>query len=61
MKAAHEIQDTLESKIWKDFMLQFQQVRQDFYRILSQLPPNLTTHDSRLCDLLSLNMTSKDI
>ncbi len=47
--------------IWKEFELRFEKVHQNFYKNLNQQYPNLTLNELKLCALLRLNMTTKEI
>jgi len=47
--------------LWKEFEIRFENVHQDFFSKLSQLYPELTTNEKRLCAFLYLDMSSKDI
>jgi PAS domain S-box-containing protein len=47
--------------IWKDFETRFEKVYEGFYKKLNQQFPNLTPGERKLCALLRLNVTSKDI
>ncbi|HIP47981.1 MAG TPA: tetratricopeptide repeat protein [Lutibacter sp.] len=49
------------TNIWKEFELSFEQVHKSFYNKLTVSHPNLTSNDRRLCALLLLNLTSKEI
>ena len=49
------------TNIWKEFELSFEQVHKSFYNKLTISHPNLTSNDRRLCALLLLNLTSKEI
>ena len=49
------------SNIWKEFELSFEQVHEMFYQNLNKKHPDLTSNDRRLCALLKLNLTSKEI
>ncbi len=46
---------------WASFEQQFQQVHQDFMRILSEQFPNLTPTELKVCALLKVNLSSKEI
>lgn len=48
-------------KDWSTFQLYFEQVNDGFFRNLSEAFPNLTSGDKRLCALISLNLTTKEI
>ncbi len=47
--------------IWKDFEMRFEQVYEVFYRRLQVMHPELTPGERKLCALLRLNISSKDI
>lgn len=46
---------------WDDFQYYFENVHPDFYERLDRAHPNLTAKERRLCALLSLGMSTKDI
>jgi len=46
---------------WEEFFWYFSQVYSQFYEQLEKEFPNLTLNEKRLCALLKLNMTTKDI
>lgn len=48
-------------KNWSEFELYFQKVDQDFFHRLDQHYPDLTPNERRLCALIRLNLTSKEI
>jgi len=50
-----------EDKDWEDFKLHFENVHPDFFEKLKQTHPQLTQNDLRLCALIRLNMTIKEI
>jgi len=47
--------------IWKEFELRFEQVHESFYQNLLAKHPDITSRDKRLCALLKLSLTSKEI
>ena len=47
--------------VWKEFETRFENVYESFYERLNQLFPDLTPGEKKLCALLRLNLTSKDI
>ena len=47
--------------MWEEFQYYFERVHPDFYRELDRRHPGLTVKDRRLCALLSLDLSSKDI
>lgn len=49
------------SDIWEEFELRYGQVYESFYNILNEKHPELTYRDKRLCALLKLNLTTKEI
>lgn len=46
---------------WQEFELRFKEVHQQFYENLETCCPDLTPKERRLCALLKLNMTTKEI
>ena len=50
-----------ESNIWNEFEVTFNQVHESFFKNLNDKHPDLTSKDRRLCALLILNLTSKEI
>ena len=46
---------------WHEFESRFESVYESFYTKLNQLYPDLTTGEKKLCALLRLNLSSKDI
>lgn len=53
--------DNTDDDIWKEFELHYGQVYETFYKILEEKHPELTYRDKRLCALLKLNLTTKEI
>ncbi|HMI06424.1 MAG TPA: tetratricopeptide repeat protein [Flavobacterium sp.] len=47
--------------IWEEFELRYGQVYESFYNILNEKHPELTYRDKRLCALLKLNLTTKEV
>jgi len=60
-KITNNLSSTMEEKGWEDFELSFSQVHESFFTKLDQQFPSLTTKERRLCALLRLNMSSKEI
>ncbi len=56
-----KLQKDLNIDIWKEFEISFEQVHQSFYNNLSKNHPSLTPKDRRLCALLYLDLTTKEI
>ncbi|MEG2666217.1 MAG: hypothetical protein RSA02_04290, partial [Bacteroidales bacterium] len=48
-------------KGWDEFKLFFEQVNGDFYEKLFAISPELTKTEQRICALLALNLTAKEI
>lgn len=46
---------------WDMFKLYFEQINEDFFEKLKAINPNLTGNDYRLCALIKLNMTIKEM
>ncbi|QIE60267.1 hypothetical protein G5B37_12055 [Rasiella rasia] len=49
------------NNLWEEFEIRFEQVHENFYKNLVQRHPDLTPREKRLCALLKLNLTSKEI
>lgn len=49
------------TNIWDEFELRFKEVHESFYKNLLHNHPDLTPRDQRLCALLKLNLTTKEI
>src|SRR5699024_7340602 len=64
-QAIHRLQSKIRSDSpqnnWEEFEWRFTKVYESFYRKLNQLHPNLSVHDKRLCALLRLNFSTKEI
>lgn len=58
---ATRLERDASSNIWEEFELRFEQVHESFYKNLLKEHPDLTSRDKRLCALLKLNLTSKEI
>lgn len=56
-----QIQKESNSNIWEEFELSFKDVHENFYNNLSSKHPDITSKDKRLCALLVLNLSSKEI
>lgn len=57
-----QIKQSLQSdKEWDVFKLYFEDVNKGFYNKLNEINPELTTYDHRICALIKLNMTSKEM
>lgn len=60
-QVAKQLKQDTPSDAWNEFELRFEQVHESFYKNLMATHPDLTSRDRRLCALLSLNLTSKEI
>jgi len=47
--------------MWKEFETRFEQVHQSYYRELLLRHPQLTPNEVKICSLMRLNLSSKDI
>lgn len=56
-----EAKASLVNYNWKEFQLVFEKVHSGFYDKLLERFPNITPNEKRLCALLKLGMSSKDI
>jgi tetratricopeptide (TPR) repeat protein len=56
-----ELKSNVDSTVWEEFEVRFQQVHSDFYQKLNVSFPDLTPNEKKLCAFLHLNMTTKDI
>ncbi len=57
----NKLEKNTKSDIWKEFELRFEKVHQSFYKSLFLAHPDLTSKDKRLCALLTLNLSTKEI
>lgn len=46
---------------WEEFELRFSHIYESFYLKLNELHPNLSSHDKRICALIKLNLSTKEI
>jgi tetratricopeptide (TPR) repeat protein len=60
-KVIIDIQSNLQPELWQEFEYRFQQVYENFYKILTVRFPDLSPSERRLCAFLKLNMTTKEI
>jgi len=51
----------LNKNAWENFEQQFSQVFPEFYTMLAKKFPNLTANERKLCSLLRMNLSSKEI
>lgn len=56
-----DLQASIDSNIWKTFEQRFLEVHKEFYEKLKNNYPDLSESDRKLCALLRLNMSTKDI
>lgn len=61
VKLVNTIQKNTEGSVWEEFELRFKQVHSNFYERLLEKYPDLTPNDLKLCALLKLNLSTKDI
>ena len=55
------LEKNLNTDIWKEFEISFEQVHKSFFDKLKNEYPSLTPRDRRLCALLYLDLTTKEI
>lgn len=55
------LEKDLNTDIWKEFEISFEQVHKSFFDKLTVDYPSLTPKDRRLCALLYLDLTTKEI
>jgi len=60
-KIHRELRKNADNKMLKEFSLRFQEIHKGFYEILMEKFPDLTQNELKLCALLRLNMSSKEI
>lgn len=60
-KAMEVIKGNLETSVWNEFNLIFQNLHQDFYQKLYEAHNNLTPNEKRLCAFIKLNLSTKEI
>jgi DNA-binding CsgD family transcriptional regulator len=48
-------------KDWEDFRLHFEQVHQDFFKLLKDRCPELSNSELKLCALVKLNLNMKEM
>lgn len=58
---AKRLKRDTNTNIWDEFELRFKEVHESFYKNLLKTHPDLTSKDKRLCALLMLNLTTKEI
>jgi len=61
IKIAKSLQDESQKRTWEEFDLRFKQVHSGFYERLLVQFPDLTPNELKLCGLLRLNLTTKEI
>ena len=57
----NELKQTMDETGWKEFEIYFSKVHQLFYENLNKRHPNLSNSEKRLCALIKLEMTNKEI
>jgi len=61
IRIAKSLQEETDKETWEEFELRFKQVHSGFYdRLLSNFP-ELTPNELKMCGLLRLNLTTKEI
>ncbi len=57
----HTLQLNVDNQIWDTFEKRFEQVHENFYSRLAEKYPKLTNKDRKLCALLRLQLSTKEI
>ncbi|WP_068474455.1 tetratricopeptide repeat protein [Saccharicrinis aurantiacus] len=60
-KVIYNLQSQSDNEVWQEFEMRFNQVHKDFYEQIRAKHPDISPSEERLCALLRLNMTSKEI
>jgi len=55
------LQTSIDSDVWQDFEMRFNEVHSEFYQKLNDRYKELTPNEIKLCAFLKLNMTTKEI
>lgn len=61
LRLVHSLQSGSSNDIWEEFELRFKQVHSGFYQNLLTKFPDLTPSELKLCALLKLNLSTKEI
>lgn len=57
----NKIKSNASQSNWEEFELRFSNVYESFYEKLNQLHPNLSPQDKRICALIRLNLSTKEM
>ncbi len=57
----NKIKSNSSQNNWEEFELRFSHVYESFYEKLNELHPNLSSYDKRICALIKLNLSTKEI
>jgi hypothetical protein len=61
LRLINALQRDSTNDMWEEFELRFKQVHSGFYSRLLQKFPDLTSNELKLCALLKLNLSTKEI
>ena len=61
LKLAGKLQKTPQDEIWEEFEIRFKQVYSTFYENLSKEFPDISPNELKICALLRLNLSTKEI
>ncbi|SEB39791.1 hypothetical protein SAMN04489761_0446 [Tenacibaculum sp. MAR_2009_124] len=50
-----------EDELWKDFKIQFEKIRPEFFNRLKEVAPNLSVNDLKHCTYIVSNLKSKEV
>ena len=60
-KHLRHLRNNIDTDLWKDFKVYFENVYSNFYVNLEACHPNLSLNERKLCALLALNLNTKEI
>jgi tetratricopeptide (TPR) repeat protein len=61
LQLVNSMEKSTDRNVWEEFELRFKQVHNNYYERLLEKFPDLTPNELKLCALLKLNLTTKDI
>jgi len=61
LQLINSMEKSTDKNVWEEFELRFKQVHNNYYERLLSKYPELTSNELKLCALLKLNLSTKDI
>jgi len=61
LQLINTMEKSTDKNVWEEFELRFKQVHNNYYERLLSKYPDLTSNELKLCALLKLNLSTKDI